>query len=107
MQVQVVQGQSGVPQYRLALVSPSSVGLEMRADFNWFTVGWTIPINNVAREIASGNLDLMFSKEGQIILPDGQAKTYRLSTVDPVVATSTSGVGFQSDLNLELEEGAP
>ena len=102
MQVQVGPGPNGSPHYRLAVVSPNSVGLEMRADFNWFKIGWTIPFNGIARELASGDIDLMLAKEGTILLPDGQTKTYRVSTVDPSVATSTNGLSFQSDLQLEI-----
>ncbi|MBA3678329.1 MAG: hypothetical protein H0W74_13170 [Sphingosinicella sp.] len=73
------QGPTGAAQYRLALVAPETVDLEMRAHFDWFRVGWTIPFKGLARDIAEGELDLMHSKEGKIVMPDDHA---HLSPVD-------------------------
>lgn len=103
MRVVIRNGDVGTPQYSLAVVSPDTVGLEMRAHFNWFDVGFTIPIKNLARELAGGELNLLLSKEGKIILPGGEVRNYRLATADPTVATSIQGLSFSSDVTLIID----
>ena len=90
--------------YRLALVSPSSVGIEMRAHFPQFRVGFTIPVKGLADQLADGEIDLLFSRNGEIRLPDGQVIGYQLNTVDPSVTTDVNGVRFASDLNVVIAD---
>lgn len=89
--------------YRLALVSPNSVGVEMRAHFPRFRVGFTIPVQGLASSLADGEIDLLFDRTGEIRLPDGQVIGYQLNSVDPRVTTDVSGVRFTSNLNIVVE----
>ncbi|WP_396594123.1 hypothetical protein [Brevundimonas sp. R86498] len=93
---------SGQLHYRLQLVSPASVGLEMRAHFPRFRVGFTIPVRGLADRLADGEVDLLFSRHGEIRLPDGQVMGYRLDAVEPRVATDIAGIQFTSNLNLVI-----
>lgn len=90
--------------YRLELASPSSVGLEMRAHFPRFRVGFTIPVNGLADRLAEGELDLLFSRDGEIRLPDGEVIGYRLNAVDPLVTTDVNGVRFTSNVNVVIAD---
>lgn len=103
MRVQLNQPEGEMPHYRLAVVSPDTIGLEMRAHFQWFRVGWTIPFKNVARDIAKGELNLLLAKEGQILMPDGSERKYRLSTVAPALVTSKAGITLGTDLLISIE----
>jgi len=102
--VTFIEGPDALPRYRIALVSPDRIGLEMRGHFQWFTVGFTIPFEKLAREIAQSELNLLFAKDGEIVLPDGPTRTYRLATIEPGVATSTEGMMFETDLVVEVEQ---
>jgi hypothetical protein len=103
MRVQLLQTEGEMPRYRLAVISPHTIGLEMRAHFQWFRVGWTIPFDNLTRDLAKGELDLLLAREGQILLPGGAAKTYRLATVAPTLTTSNAGIALDTDLSIEIE----
>lgn len=93
--------------YRLELASPSSVGIEMRAHFPRFRVGFTIPVKGLADRLAEGEIDLLFSRNGEIRLPDGQVIGYQLNTVDPTVTTDANGVRFASNLNVVIADRSP
>lgn len=92
--------------YRLEMVSPQSVGLEMRAHFPQFRVGFTIPVDGLADTLAEGEIDLLLSRDGEIRLPDGEVVGYRLNLVDPRVSTDTVGVQFTSGVNVVIGDGA-
>lgn len=106
MRMVIRKGPDGVPQYSFAIVSPDTIGLEMRAHFNWFDVGFTIPMKNLARELASGELDLLYSQDGKIILPGGHVRNYHLATADPSVATSTQGLSFNTDVTMVMDQNS-
>lgn len=91
--------------YRFELVSPSSVGVEMRAHFPRFRVGFTVPVRGLADRLAEGEIDLLFSRDGEIRLPDGQVVGYRLNAVDPRVTTDLAGAEFTSNLNVVIANG--
>ncbi|HYD26330.1 hypothetical protein [Brevundimonas sp.] len=99
--------EDGSLRYRLALVSPSSIGIEMRAHFPRFRIGFTVPVEGLANALADGEIDLLFDRTGEIRLPDGQVIGYRLNTVDPGVTTDLTGVTFTSGLNVVVGTSGP
>lgn len=89
--------------YRIALQSPSSIGMEMRALFQWFRIGFTIPVENVARTLGEGEMTLLFQQSGTIIMPDGAERKYTLSNADPKFATSAGGLYVGTNVLLKIE----
>jgi len=104
VQLKVAPNNEGAAIYRLALVEPNSIGIELSTEILGFTFRHTLPVNNVARELASGELDLMFDRVIELKMPNGDIRRYKLSNVDPKVATELNGVKFSSDFEFGPSE---
>ena len=100
LRLQVTPSDEGTAQYSLALVEPDSIGFELRADFGWFRLGRTIPVDSVARELASGKLDLMYSQAIELKMPSGETRSYLIAAINPSVSTNTKDVRFSTDFEL-------
>lgn len=96
-------GDGGRVKYDMALVSPSSIGLEMRANFDWFRVGFTIPVKNLAQTLGSGEFDMLLGQDGEIVLPDGTRRAYRIATVAPEFSTDQAGLRLASDISITFD----
>lgn len=95
--------EDGPIKYTMALVAPSSIGLEMRAHFNWFEVGFTIPVKNLAQTLGSGELSMLLGQEGDVQLPDGTRRHYRIKTLAPEFVTDQNGVRLASDIAIVFD----
>lgn len=93
--------------YRFALVSPERIGLEMRAHLGYFRIGWTMPLENLAMDLAQGEFDLMFEHQGAIRMPDGTLVPYRLKTGQPRIETGISGISYVTDVDVAIGQGDP
>lgn len=93
--------------YRLALESPQRIGVEMRAHFPRFRVGFTVPVEGLATTLSEGEMDLLFDRTGEIRLPDGQVIGYRMNTVGPRVTTDVGGVKLTSGLDVVVGASPP
>lgn len=104
--LKLAKTEDGPITYQLALVSPSSIGLEMRALFQWFRVGFTIPIKNLAQTLGSGEINMLLGQEGDILLPDGTKRHYRIQTQSPTFVTDTQGMRLSSDIVIAVDPPA-
>jgi len=96
------------PRYALDLVSPANLDVEFRTGiklpfFGDVDVKRTFTVKNFARQLASGEFDLLVDETGEMVLPGGEVRVYRLKTVDPVVRTDRNGVSLESDIDLTRE----
>lgn len=89
--------------YEMALIAPSSIGLEMRAHFQWFDVGFTIPVKNLAQTLGSGEFSMLLGQEGDVQLPDGTRRHYRIKTLAPEFAVDQNGVRLASDIAIVFD----
>ncbi|WP_156172163.1 hypothetical protein [Aurantiacibacter gangjinensis] len=109
LRLEVDPHHSGVnPQYRLAIISPRELDVELRTGFQLpfgadVDVRTTLRMDNFAQHLASGELDLLLENTGEIVLPNGSTRTYSLQTIEPTLATDASGISFASDIELTRE----
>jgi outer membrane murein-binding lipoprotein Lpp len=90
--------------YKIALESPDRIGMEMRAHFqNWFRIGFTIPVENLARTLGEGQIDLLFQQSGIVVMPDGTEREYTLANAQPRFASTVSGVELGTNVVLKVE----
>jgi hypothetical protein len=89
--------------YDMVLVSPSSIGLEMRADFNYFRVGFTIPVKSLAQTLGSGDVSMLLGKEGEVVFPDGTRRPYRIKTMAPEFSSDKNGLRLSSNIAIEFD----
>ena len=90
--------------YTIDLVSPNSIGVEMRFHLGGFgRVGYTFPMEGLAKQISSGEVGLLFDNEGDILLPDSQVVHYRIRTRNPTLRTSTAGLQFATGVDIDVQ----
>ncbi|WP_426291540.1 hypothetical protein [Sphingomonas sp. TWP1-3-1] len=102
LNVKLAKNGAGVPAYRVRIERPDHIGLEMRVLFQWFRVGFTVPFNLPRDDLAKGELDLMLSRQGEIKWPDGTIRQYHLALVAPDFSTTKQGVGFATDVKMDI-----
>jgi hypothetical protein len=99
---------SGRVSYSLDMASPNNLGIELRVHLSPIPgrVGFTMPMHGLARRMTTGTLDLMQSRTGAILLPDGTAVGYRLATVNPKLTTSTKGIQLATEIAIAIDTAA-
>ncbi len=96
------------PRYELVLVAPDEIDVELRTGIKVPYVGdisirHTATFDGFPRQLASGELDLIAEDSLNIEMPDGEIRTYRITTVDPTLRTNSSAITLESDVEIERE----
>jgi hypothetical protein len=90
--------------YSMDMVSPARIGLELAFHLNgWGRIRFTVPMEGLTRQIASGSVDLLLRQDGTILLPDGQVRRYRVATIAPQLQTDGWGLHASSGVELVIE----
>lgn len=99
---------SGRASYSLDMVSPNNIDIALRVHLSPIPgrVGFTMPMNGLPRRMAAGTLDLMQSRTGAILLPDGTAIGYRLAAVNPTLTTSAEGIQLATEIAIAIDTAA-
>lgn len=96
------------PRYTLDLVSPTNLDVEFRTGmqlpfFGDVDVKRTFTVENFARQLATGEFNLLINHQGEIAVPGGETRVYYLKTVDPAIRTDATGVTLESDIDLQRD----
>jgi len=108
LELKLDQSNAFSPRYELAIVSPKKLDVEFRTGFKIpgygdVDVKRTFEVDNFTGTLASGTFDLLVENEGEIVLPGGEIRKYRLKTVNPELRTDRTGVALDSDVELQRD----
>ncbi|MEP2990630.1 MAG: hypothetical protein ABJO88_16875 [Parasphingorhabdus sp.] len=91
--------------YALDLKSPNQINLRMSVGLGRIgNIRFRVPIKNVARNLAKGELDLLFKNNGNVELPNGDLVTYSLEMANTSVKASKDGVKAAADIEIQFSD---
>lgn len=108
LDLKVTKGSNLNPRYSVTLISPDRLDLEFRTGIKIPHVD-DIDIRHTFRpkigdiELLSGELDLLVENITELEIPGGETRIYRLATINPAVFTDRTGIGFETDVNIERQ----
>lgn len=97
----------GMLNWSLDLVSPSSISVASRVEFGKFGFDLNLPMNNLARQLTQGKLDLPYSNAGAIALPDGKSLPYTLAVRNPRVTAGSDAITLSANVDITIGDGRP
>ncbi|MFD1613432.1 hypothetical protein ACFSCW_16650 [Sphingomonas tabacisoli] len=88
--------------YELVVVSPPSLSITLQIHLGQFpTLGVPMEMKNLAKTISSGQIGLLFAKQGTFgPLPDGKIYKFELKTANPSFATDLQGLQLGTNIDV-------